>query len=562
MHRRTRTWFALIVWISGCVAELAPPQDSQDGAGAIAAAPPADPNGQTGSIGQSPNECKVDDDCAARAELELEGLANPGRSARMFESGVCDARNVSLQSGNVSGPACVCKQGTGTYPIGPVGLGCYALGRAGDCLWGDSEFAGCKLGETDQCSAMCEELEARFTADAARSFAGHVRYARCDAGRCNNVVEIEGRCYADRSYERGKSYACELGDEEILARHLAPPATQPPPMTAFPSYPPDTDGSVRLTAATSFVGSVRTDTRFGGSAEFFDDVAKLAGAGTVIDPLEGLDDCGVSSGRQVGSTPQRYQTVDSAVLIDGDRELPFRLSSASNGTYASYLLDLTELGVAPRFDADYGFRARGGSFGGAVEIEAIHLPAELSIHELEAAERVPNGPLQLTWSGQNRDPLRVFMTVTPKLGDYSKLKRIECLLRDDGSFEIPAKVFEAAGDGFVTAEFDRDSRVLAHSGGKAVFTLGQSVANHRFALGERCERRAVLDACLNYVEHARALREECGGGPAPRVETSCPAYLGEACGGCPEYFECLAQQTSCGANGPVTRPGSCSCPAL
>jgi hypothetical protein len=557
MLRRARSWFAFSVLLAACSTEPAPPHDVE-----VGARTPDDGNGQTGSIGASWDECKQDSDCVPRAQDALMALAQPTRSARMFESGVCKQYSVITDEDQVSGHACECKQGTGAITIGPVGLGCYAFGRAGDCLWDDSEFAGCKLGETEQCSALCRELEARFAADAARTFAGSVRYTQCDAGTCHNVVEIEGHCYADRSYENGRSYACELGGEAILTQHLEPsaPAEDPPVRTAFPSlYLPEADGFVQLTASTSFVGTVREATEFGSMAQFYTVGSGSAGRGKVIDPLEGLDDCGVSSGGTgPGLFPLKFLNADTAVLIDGDRELPFKVFRSSSDDYYSYILELTELGVTPRFDADYGFRASGGTFGGAIELEAIHLPAELSIHELETTERVPHGPLHLSWSGRNNSPLSVYMSVRQTLGDGPQEYRVDCLLRDDGDFELPASVFDLVANGFVIAEFTRENRVLAHSVDKAVLAIAQTRATHRFAVGERCERSDVMDACLKYAAHLRARYTECGSVPAPSVETTCPGYLREACAGCSEYFDCMIEQTRCEPNGLTVQAG-CTC---
>jgi hypothetical protein len=557
MVRRALAWFAVSMYMAACSSSEPAPHDDTD----VGARTPDDRNGQTGSIGSSPDECTEASDCVPRAEDELMALAQPGRSARMFESSICTPFNVITDDSSVSGPACECKQGTGAITIGPVGLGCYARGRAGDCLWDDSEFAGCKLGGTE-CTAMCRELEARFAADAARTFTGSVRYTRCDAGRCHNVLQIEGRCYADRSYENGRTYACELADEEILAKHLEPsaPAADEPVKTAFPSpYVPEADGFVQLTAATSFVGTAREATQFGGMAQFYTVAASTAGRGTVIDPLDGLDDCGISSGNAgQGSSPLKFLDVDSAVLIDRAHELSFEVFRSNSDDYYSYVLDLTSLGVTPRFDADYGFRASGGRVGGAIEVEAIHLPAELSIHELELTERVPHGPLRLSWSGRNGTPLRVSMSVTQTLGDLGRQYRIDCLLRDDGEFEIPARVFDEVANGFVIAEFTRENRVLAHSGDKAVLTLAQTTAIHRFAVGDRCERSNVMDACLKYAEHLRARYAECSTVPGPAVETICPGYLRDACAGCSEYFDCMREQTRCEPNGLTVQAG-CSC---
>jgi hypothetical protein len=114
--------------------------------------------------------------------------------------------------------SCRCETGTrGVSHIGPKGVGCFALGRAGDCLWDDSELEPCTPAD-DKCPALCEELEARYAADAKKVFDAEARYSACHEGWCHSVLRIEDACFADRSYQNGRSYDCSLSDEDILAR--------------------------------------------------------------------------------------------------------------------------------------------------------------------------------------------------------------------------------------------------------------------------------------------------------------------------------------------------------
>lgn len=121
--------------------------------------------------------------------------------------------------GVVAGMACTCLTSNGWLYIGPRGAGCYARGRAGDCLWDDSEFESCTMGDP-ACPAMCEELAKRYAADAAKSFDVDVRYSTCTDSSCHYVLRIEDVCYADRSFESGRRFNCELSDSEILEREI------------------------------------------------------------------------------------------------------------------------------------------------------------------------------------------------------------------------------------------------------------------------------------------------------------------------------------------------------
>jgi hypothetical protein len=101
--------------------------------------------------------------------------------------------------------------------IGPTGAGCFVRGRAGDCLWDDSEFESCTAGEP-VCAAICDELNRRYAADAANLFDVELRYSACEEGACHHVLRIDAACYADYSFENGRGYDCTLSDAEILTR--------------------------------------------------------------------------------------------------------------------------------------------------------------------------------------------------------------------------------------------------------------------------------------------------------------------------------------------------------
>jgi hypothetical protein len=119
--------------------------------------------------------------------------------------------------GEISGMACTCQTSNGWIYIGPKGAGCFARGRAGDCLWGDSEFEPCSAGDP-KCAGECDELERRYAADAARSFKVEVRLSTCRDGSCRHVLRIEDFCYTDRSIGSGGRFDCNLSDSDILDR--------------------------------------------------------------------------------------------------------------------------------------------------------------------------------------------------------------------------------------------------------------------------------------------------------------------------------------------------------
>lgn len=181
------------------------------------------------------------------------------------------------------------------------------------------------------------------------------------------------------------------------------------------------------------------------------------------------------------------------------------------------------------------------------------MPEALAITSLAATKRVPRAALGLRWIGRGAAPLRVRLWVTAQPGDFNDPYEIECLLEDDGEFELPAAVLAAAPEGFVTAEFERAERKHSNTGDKRLLTIARVNETHHFALGERCERPEALAACERYAEHLAQVYEDCGGVPVPPLAETCPAYLSESCRACPEYFDCLIASTSCHATGPGAR---------
>lgn len=523
-----------------------------------------DANGQTGSIGSSADECKQAKDCVARAEDELSALKKPVASPQTFSAAECIQLGVMAGAQSASGPACECSNADGgSLSVGPAGLGCFAYGRGGDCLWDDSEWSGCEVGKKDACKDVCAEFEKRIADDAARTFDTRVVYTACDAATmCHDVVEIDGRCYADRSYQNGRDYDCALGGEEILARNAEdshPQMTEIPPRPT--RYVAGTDGFIELISSTRFVGSNKLFTDFGADAQFFTTIGgQGVDYGEVLDPLEGVDDCGVTRSSGIGTTaPLSFIDIGQLALDDQDDRHRFELSSASHDDFYQYILDLSAAHVEPRYGENYGVSGGGGTFGEAIAFD-MRLPEALTIEQLDTAERVERGALKLTWTGHGDAPLHVSFTVDKTLADFSSEPyTIDCLLEDDGEFEVPSNVLEQAPEGFMIAGFTREQSSLVQAGSKTVLTVASVTVAHHLALGKACDRSDVLDACRRAAKTLFAEYEKCGV-EAPTLQEMCPAYLAEACGGCTEYFDCIEKQRVCGPDG-LTYNATCSCPA-
>ncbi len=554
LDARGALWAAALLWVfHGC-------SGGQSGAELTSGPGGEDPGGgNPGAV-----ECVEDAECAEALQSDLDRLSQPAPLDVAFSGSRCEPYNVILEAGTVSGNACECLlPDGGSRNVGPVGVGCYATGRGGDCLFGDEDFAGCAINDASSCQSVCAELETRMEADAARSFAVELVHAACtEDGSCQSVVSIDGRCYANRDYSPGRSYDCSLGAAAILEAHAAD--VLPPERDVIPeqytSYVAGTSGMLELGVYREWYGTAPQPLAFGAYAQFFEPIEGEGGQyGEVLDPLEGVDDCGMVRLGSLGFAPDiRMQSVAAASLLDGDSAHALEEFRSSAPGYYSYSVDLLGAGAEPRFGGSYGFRASGGSFGASIELADIVLPEELSFPELEAASRLPRGDIALTWTGRGQAPLRLGLQILSRPDDYSNAYQLECLVADDGAFTLGAELLAAAPDGFALLEAIRERREIRESAGRSLQTIAHTRVYHRFWLGASCDGAALMAACRASAELIDAEYTKCGLEPQP-VAARCPDYLLESCGGCVEYFECLGTTTACEEQGLVTSAG-CACP--
>ena len=515
--------------------------------------------GQTGSVGPSADECDAAVDCADEVADEL---ASFQPTTNPYQLGDSECTTVS-QVGGASGPTCVCSlaDSSGSLNVGPVGLDCYRFGRGGDCLWRGEDFEGCDLNDARSCDATCSELQRRLDDDAARDFEASSVHVDCEAHECKTVIEVGGRCFAERSYTAGRSYDCARGGEAILEAEAT--ADQPPKQDERPdtraSYVPGTDGMVQLVVSSGSTGQHRYPRSFGGMAQFAVIKGGNVSYGQSIDPLEGLDDCGVfaGSGSGAGGVEHFYDAAE-VQLLDRATVRPFELSEASNGDFYSYGLELED--VEPRFGGSYGVHVSGGTFGAAFDsASGLRLPEALEIHEFKDTFHFEQKDLRLTWSGTGEGPLYVQLLVNPTLMGFFSNYEMLCELEDDGEFLIPAKVLQAMPAGFASVTFAREDRRIVASGAHSLLLYGSVQAAHQFALGPKCETDpTVIAACQTMAEKVVAEYEACKV-PPPSLAELCPDFLATACNTCVEYFECAAAQTACTEQG-LTSGIGCSCP--
>lgn len=172
---------------------------------------PADAGQARGSDAATSTQCEVDR-CEHQGEALARSLMAPSTDVTTVKGGDCTRVDIV---GVVAGLACTCLTSNGWIYIGPDGAGCFARGRAGDCLWDDSEFKACTRGDPT-CPAACEELGKRYAADAAKSFDVTVRDSTCREGSCRHVLRIANACYTDRSIDSGRHFDCNLSAAEIF----------------------------------------------------------------------------------------------------------------------------------------------------------------------------------------------------------------------------------------------------------------------------------------------------------------------------------------------------------
>ncbi|HEX6240258.1 MAG TPA: hypothetical protein VFZ61_05175 [Polyangiales bacterium] len=542
--------------LHGCQSDLAGPDlGGPDGVG-----PQDGRSGQTGSPQSGGVECYEDQECEASAEARAASLRAPNSLVRSFVGAKCEQLSLIAGEESRSGPACYCELGDGgSLLIGPAGGDCQLRGRSGTCVW--DSFDGCDRFDAHSCDATCTDLEQRLAADAARTFDASPLYADCEKNSCRSVLSIDGRCTPGDALGSGKTYDCELGGPAILDAYTRERAAEmqadaaPLSWPRVGAYADGTRGWVELgVTSESWAGSEATPHVYAW-AQFADTRGSAQYSGEVLDPLEGTDDCGVIRKGMWGSSEQSFFQVGSAALeLHGQRH-PF--SAPDNAL--SYSPDESFAALSPPYGVSARFQAQGGGLREPIDVP-VRVPVALHVESMAGVTRIDNEALSLRWSGKGDAPLRVVVQLTPQLADILFFTELECLLKDDGEFEIPASVMAKLPQGIATVSFTREARTVESSGGQNFLSVGRVQSLHHLAVGERCERQDVLDACKRFAAHQQAVFDQCGTAGAPPTETTCPAYLAESCVGCPEYYECSSKALRC-ENGSPTYYSGCSCPA-
>lgn len=523
-----------------------------------------DGSGQTGSPESGGYECKRDADCAATANARAAELNRPSTFVRSFESARCEHTSLIAGDSSRSGPACACDTGQGGHiTVGPSGGECQVRGRAGSCLW--ERFEGCDVFDAHSCDAVCTQLEQRYAEDAARTFDAHVEYFDCARDTCRSVISIDGACVPDSAIGSGRRYDCALGGEAILKQEAARESgqSQEPSASAAwerpAAYVAGTRGTLELGVHAEAWGGAPSEPLPFAWVQFAETPIDGSFHGDVLDPLSGIDDCGViRHGMWSGASPSRFLQIGEAALQIDDQRFVFEPWPNNNRDFFSYGAPEAFAKAPPRYGSTYTFSAKGGDLPTGLSVP-VRLPEALQVSSLGSVTRVPKDALSLRWSGRGAGPLRLVLSVLPRLADVNDSVELECLMKDDGEFTLPADVLAKVPDGSATARFTRESRSVEKSGAEQLLVRGKVEITYHLAFGQHCERQDVLEACKRYAQHEANIFQRCGKVPAQPVERTCPAYLAESCGGCVEYFECRAKALDCGPLGPTTST-PCSCP--
>ena len=170
-----------------------------------------------------PTECTQDRACEDLAYAALAELSEPAATPGLLGPPVC--REVAFADGTEGGPTCRCPiDGWGNGSLGPVGLGCFARGRGGECLFDETDFAGCNPDKPASCDDACELLYSRVQENAKRIFDTEVLDSACVEQRCRTVIRIGNVCFPKGAEREFDGYDCNLGAEGILEAHAV--ATQ------------------------------------------------------------------------------------------------------------------------------------------------------------------------------------------------------------------------------------------------------------------------------------------------------------------------------------------------
>jgi hypothetical protein len=160
----------------------------------------------------------------------------------------------------------------------------------------------------------------------------------------------------------------------------------------------------------------------------------------VHDPLDGLDDCGLTEEMEgiqniEPEEPHRWLRAGDVYL-----ELPsgtvWPMYELGRGEYSA---DLTYYGIQADYGETYTFSATGAAFP-AFEV-SVDLPKKLVLTEPEPGTPL-EGAVPLEWTGSSDGVLEVEIRFHASSGSLSGTFTLTCSLEDDGAYTIPSELVE------------------------------------------------------------------------------------------------------------------------
>ncbi|MDC0668049.1 hypothetical protein [Nannocystis radixulma] len=323
-------------------------------------------------------------------------------------------------------------------------------------------------------------------------------------------------------------------------------------------YLPGIDGFLIVEELRSFAGSTMIDGGAGARAQFF----TAAGAqgfmtGLVLDPFEGVEDCGVF--------------VFDTDGVGGGDDITFLGADEVHVEVAGAMLTMEHgsdpfyhwLGFDPQDDpapgSRFAFEVRGGLVGDA-DLPGPVMPPELLFTAPDFGAPIGRGDLTLQWTGTGTEPLDLRLDIRDSPQGSRQWTEIRCRMTDDGSFTIPAAVLAAVPvDGFASIYVQRHIDEEQTDNGSTYLARGTSALDIHAGFGDACDSPPDnMTACAAAAEQINAVREACGLLPDP-LANQCPTFLADLCVDCTGYYACVAAGWSCEPDGLHTDTGSCQC---
>ncbi len=189
----------------------------------------------------------------------------------------------------------------------------------------------------------------------------------------------------------------------------------------------------------------------------------------VVDPQEGMDDCGLYRSDASGGGDAEYYDLGAVNVSSPEWEIQM-LPSHSGGTI-SYYLDLSAEGFDPDFGRAYSFEAEGGDLAGFSAANVVTLPMEMAVSspDLGYLEELPSGAVAFSWEEEGAESVSI--TLFAYDAGSGDTLFIDCRAEDDGSFTVPASLRNALPGGVsVSVGVGRSDLAYVPLGGSGYIT--------------------------------------------------------------------------------------------